>query len=377
MNGDATQTSDESGTASNGRQGPGGDVQYLLMTVKAIRGREGVTKTKWQEQGWEFVNLTQGTLRSELNFRKVKPKGLGAYMAQGYAAFRRLNPKTQGGLLVGLGALTLMCIGGIVVGTLSGGDTPRPAAVPITASTTAPVEPSAAPTTAPAETTVTDITVDELVDKVNSANMGGMKVGDQFRVTGELVGSDLWTTGASGDFFVTLNTKAGADLIVFVDESAAAEWQDGTAVEMVVQNVEVTINDETSDGWFRAKSVKTISGGTTKESKEAQASQKLSDSFSAYAKTLNKSAGVKVIDSIEPGSTHKVFHINLNMSFASLSILEAQATIKKMNGQLVDIASDNDSGTPILTYYLAGEVVAQNRYIVDPWDVAFKGMLET
>ena len=105
--------------------------------------------------------------------------------------------------------------------------------------------------------------MDGLVDKINSANMGGMEVGDQFRVTGELVGAEYWTTGASGDFFVTLKTKAGADLIVFVEESDADGWQDGTKVEMVMENVEVTINGETSDGWFEAKSAKTISGGTT------------------------------------------------------------------------------------------------------------------
>jgi hypothetical protein len=170
--------------------------------------------------------------------------------------------------------LLLIGILAIVIGSLSGGDAPPPIASPATtpaappaqpsaAPTKAVEEPSSAPTTAPAEPTVTDITVDRLVDKLNSANMGGMEVGDQFRVTGELVGSEFWTTGASGDFFVTLKTKSGADLIVFVDESDADRWQDGTKVEMVVENVEVTINGETTDGWFAAQSVKTMSGGTT------------------------------------------------------------------------------------------------------------------
>lgn len=128
-------------------------------------------------------------------------------------------------------------------------------------------KPSAAQTTAstapPAEPTVTEITVDELVDKLNSPSMGGIKVGDQFRVTAELVGSDFWGTGASGDFSVMLKTKDGADLIVFVDESDADGWQDGTQVEMVVEMVEATINGETTDGWLEVQSAKTISGGTT------------------------------------------------------------------------------------------------------------------
>ena len=244
------------------------------MTVKAIRGREAATKTKWQSQGWELVSQSQGTLRSELSFRKVKPKGLGAYIAQGYAAFRGLNPKMQMGLLAAVGALLLFGVLGIVVGSLGGGDAPNPAAAPPATSATPPAQRGADPTTAPAETsavpsapsaepTITKITVDGLADKLNSANMGGMEIGDQFRVTGELAGSEFWTTGASGDFFVTLKTKSGADLIVFVDESEAARWRDGTTVEMVVKNVEVTINGETTDGWFEAQSVKTISRGTS------------------------------------------------------------------------------------------------------------------
>ena len=89
--------------------------------------------------------------------------------------------------------------------------------------------------------------------------MGGMKVGDQFRMTGELVGSEYWGAGASGDFSVLLKTKIGSDLIVFIDEEDTEGWRDGMKVEMVVENVEVTINGETTDGWFEAKSVKIIS----------------------------------------------------------------------------------------------------------------------
>ena len=148
-------------------------------------------------------------------------------------------------------------------------DTPRltvdrsceTAAEPTEAPTEAPTEgdaPSAEP--APADPMVTDITVDELLNKLNSAEMGGIKVGDQFRLTGELFMSELWMTGASGDYSVLLKAQDGAqDLMVFVEESDAAGWQDGTKVEMIVANVEVTINGETTGGWLRAQSVKTIS----------------------------------------------------------------------------------------------------------------------
>jgi hypothetical protein len=226
----------------------GDDVQYELKSVQAFRGREGSAKAKWQDQGWEFVSENRGTLRTELNFRRVKPKTFGAYLLSFVAAFRRLQPKTVL-VLVASGALILVAgIIGVVVGTQSGGDTPNPSAAQTTAST--------APT---AEPTVTGTTVDELQDKLNSASI---KVGDQFRLTGELVGSDYWTTGASGDFFVTLKTKEGSDLIVFVHESDADGWQDGTKVEMVVKMVEVTIKGETTDGWLEAQSAKTIYGGT-------------------------------------------------------------------------------------------------------------------
>ena len=36
------------------------------------------TKAKWTKQGWEFVSENRGTVRTELNFRRVKPKTFGA-----------------------------------------------------------------------------------------------------------------------------------------------------------------------------------------------------------------------------------------------------------------------------------------------------------
>jgi hypothetical protein len=341
------------------------DVEYEFKSVQALRGRESSAKAKWQDQGWEFVSENRGTLRTELNFRRVKPKTFGAYLLSFVATCRRLQPKTQLVLVASVALILVAGIIGVVVGTQSGGDTPNPSAAQTTASSAPPAEP-----------TVTDITVDELVDKLNSAGMGGIKNGDQFRVTAELAGSDYWTTGASGDFFVMLKTKEGADLEVFVDESDANGWQDGTKVEMVLKTVQATIKGETTDGWLEVQSAKTISGGTTKEAKEADTPQKSFDALSDYAKTINKSGGATVIDSIDPGSTERVVHVNLNLGFASLSKLEAQATIKTMNGQLVDIAAENGLDRPIVKFYLADEVVAENRYLLDPWDVKFKGMLD-
>lgn len=139
------------------------DVKYQYMTVKAIRGRETATKTKWQNQGWEFVEQTPGTLRSDLTFRKVQPKGVGARLLEGYAAFRRLEPKTQKvalGAAAGLVGL-LVISGGIAAATGSDEDasvasslaesTPTEEAPSAASSEDAVDEPAAEPTTEPTE----------------------------------------------------------------------------------------------------------------------------------------------------------------------------------------------------------------------------------
>lgn len=105
---------------------------------------------------------------------------------------------------------------------------------------------------------VTETTVDKLVNRLNSSKMGGIKTGDLFRVTGVLTGSP-WGTGASGDYYVYLETKKGSDLLVFIDESETLDWEDGTKVEMILEATEVTINGETTDGWMRAREARTVS----------------------------------------------------------------------------------------------------------------------
>src|SRR5215218_4078661 len=81
--------------AQNGSRQADDNVQYEFKSVQAMRGRERSAKAKWQDQGWEFVSENRGTLRAELNFRRVKPKTLGAYLLSFVAAFRRSQPKTQ------------------------------------------------------------------------------------------------------------------------------------------------------------------------------------------------------------------------------------------------------------------------------------------
>lgn len=59
------------------------DVQYEFESVRTIRGREASTIAKWRDDGWELDAQNQGTLRTELTFRRVKPKTLGAYLTGG------------------------------------------------------------------------------------------------------------------------------------------------------------------------------------------------------------------------------------------------------------------------------------------------------
>lgn len=224
------------------------DVQYETRAVKTVRGMESRTKAKIEKEGWEFVSQTQGTLRSELNFRREKPKTPWKLLGIG-----------GGGLAL---LIIVLLVGNAIRGAdggTAGSDTaplPTPSQIASSEAATEASSPSAAPEPA---TVVTELTVDELLAMLNSAEMGGITVGDQFRLTGELFMSEYWMTGASGDFFVMLKAQGGAqDLTVFVDETAAARWQDGTRVEMVVEMVEATINGETTDGWLRAKSVTTI-----------------------------------------------------------------------------------------------------------------------
>ncbi|WP_426225067.1 hypothetical protein [Pseudarthrobacter sp. DSP2-3-2b1] len=227
-------------------------VKYETKSVKTVRGMEARTRAKVEKEGWEFVSQTQGTVRSEMIFRRPKPA----------------TPWKLIG--IGLCLFAVLFIGVRIMDAVAGGDrssnsaetfpSPTPSQVVTTEFQTAPSEartPSVEP--APANPLVKAITVDELLDKLNSSQSGGIKVGDQFRLTGELFMSDLWRTGANGAFYVLLKAHGGAnDLPVFADESDASGWQDGTKVQMVVEMGEATINRETTDGWLRALSVETI-----------------------------------------------------------------------------------------------------------------------
>jgi hypothetical protein len=235
-------------------------VRYESKSVTTLRGTEGRSIAKWQNQGWEFVDQSAGTLKTTLNFRRPKPP----------------LPKRQ--IAIGAGAALLLA-GVIALGALledRGGkddsatqtstatieqsdgspeaEPPTPSGQPDIAPRPEPSRQSEAPA-AP----VVDTTVDELLDRLNMGSSSGITTGDRFRVTAELFGSDMWSTGASGDYAVMLVAQGGKqDLQVFVDESVADGWRDGTRVQLVLEAVEATINGETTDGWLRVQTATTL-----------------------------------------------------------------------------------------------------------------------
>src|SRR3954454_22429282 len=145
--------SHEDAHAQNGRRPADDNRPYEFKSVQALWGRENSAKAKWQNQGWEFLSENRGTLRTELNFRRVKPKTLGSHLLSMVATFRRPQPKTRPVLVASFVLILVAGIIGIAVGTQSGGDTPKPSAAQTTA-------PSAAQNTAstppPSDPTVTD-----------------------------------------------------------------------------------------------------------------------------------------------------------------------------------------------------------------------------
>ena len=235
-------------------------VRYELKTVKAVRGLEARSVSKWHKEGWELVDQSAGTLHTTLEFRRRKPPlPVRQIVLGGAAALVLAGVIGVGALLEGDGdGKTSPSADATPVATEQPTGTPTPVATEQPAST-----PTPAATGQPvdASTPITDTTVNALLDRLNAGDMGGIANGDRFRFTGELIWSDVWGTGVTGEFSVHLNAKDGTDdLMVFVDESAAAGWQDGTRVEMVVESGERTINGETWGGWLLARSVQVVPG---------------------------------------------------------------------------------------------------------------------
>ena len=145
------------------------DVQYEYTSVQAVRGTEAKAIAKWGRDGWEVQRRDQGVLRTELTFRRVKPKTLGGTLL---AAFRTLPPKMQ---LLAASAPVLLIIAVFAIGIIaeSRGGSSQPAASATGAEASA--EPSA--THAPAATSSAvppTPAADEILTVENNAELAAL-----------------------------------------------------------------------------------------------------------------------------------------------------------------------------------------------------------
>jgi hypothetical protein len=234
-------TSHETGSASSEDNSVEYEVKYQFMTVKAIRGREAATKTKWQNQGWEFVEQAPGALRSELTFRKVKPKGFGAYVAQGYAAFRGLQPKTQKVVLGGVGALVgVLLLWGMVAAAFGGDDEATAASEPPPAQS-ANSEATTEPTQEPVEEPTEDLTEDPEASETLEVEPYSYE-GPEYEVVvvdnnvGPAKLSQFWALASPGFNFSKEDYKEQVRLII---EDIAHEQGTASFMAQIVSNREI------------------------------------------------------------------------------------------------------------------------------------------
>jgi len=78
-------------------------VGYETKTVHAIRGREGKTRSKMEQDGWELVQQDPGALRSSLVFRRPK------------------KPLPRNALIIG-GSVAAVAVIGIIIGANTEGE---------------------------------------------------------------------------------------------------------------------------------------------------------------------------------------------------------------------------------------------------------------
>jgi hypothetical protein len=135
------------------RPGVGDEVQYEFMSARALRGTEARTIAKWEKDGWELDTQSPGTLRTELTFRRVKPKNAWqqcvAFVAAHWPAFGRLTSTTQQfALAAASGLVVLVLVGAVVAAGVLGGGTAQPAASPTGAAVVTSEQAAAAPTSA-------------------------------------------------------------------------------------------------------------------------------------------------------------------------------------------------------------------------------------
>lgn len=115
------------------------DTTFETKTVRAVRGLESRTISKWEREGWEFVSQSPAKLQTELLFRRPKPKSRALLY----------------GIVGGSAAVVLAIVIGIGVATEGDGQEPTSASeTPSSITTPSPSEEEQAETTEPGDEVV-------------------------------------------------------------------------------------------------------------------------------------------------------------------------------------------------------------------------------
>ncbi|MEV7660503.1 DUF4839 domain-containing protein [Paenarthrobacter sp. NPDC089316] len=150
------------------------DAKYEYKSVQAVRGLESRALAKAQQEGgWELIDQTQGTLRTTLKFRRLKPEST---LSTWLVAFRAFSPRKRA-VITGAGA-TVVALAAVGIGFSSSHEMRDGSAQDGPDQTSAPAPSlqevaTPSPAAAPSETTTDNITVD------NTPEFAAiMKVGD-------------------------------------------------------------------------------------------------------------------------------------------------------------------------------------------------------
>lgn len=133
-------------------------VKYETRNVQTVRGTEKLMISKWEKDGWELVTQNAGKLRTELVFRRPKPKVQWKLLA------------IIGGVLVVLGIF----IG--IMAAITGGDKDGDAGPASTPSTQA-AAPRDEPSTEPEEPVATAPAVETPLTVENNADLAALLTG--------------------------------------------------------------------------------------------------------------------------------------------------------------------------------------------------------
>lgn len=257
----------------NGESDDGGSytaadqAQYVYESVKAIRGREDRLKAERLNAGWELISQSQGTLRTEMTFRREKPKTflaqLLAFAAKRNPAIRRLegNPTKRRRLAIACGGLALLMVIGIVIGVAAGGDDSAPsdeatktAVGPSALPSTEPTPSEPAKTVAAADIAVVDLINDYIAERAAAdvtiaKSVTNVSLRDRvLRVTFDpaKVGMDQETFDSINPFNNPYDpSESPAD---FVSTPMALSNDAGVRLRRAIDRVETMYADGTPDG---------------------------------------------------------------------------------------------------------------------------------